>query len=58
MQLLTVCFVSALAFATLACIPLRLPVDIGSDEVNLLRVAIRNECASSQLGTSKKKRGK
>lgn len=25
-----------LAFATLACIPLRLPVDIGSDEVNLL----------------------
>jgi O-Antigen ligase len=26
----------ALAFATLACIPLRLPVDIGSDEVNLL----------------------
>ena len=26
----------ALAFATLACIPLRLPVDIGDDEVNLL----------------------
>lgn len=26
----------ALAFATLACVPLRLPVDIGSDEVNLL----------------------
>jgi putative inorganic carbon (HCO3(-)) transporter len=26
----------ALAFATLACIPLRLPVDIGSEEVNLL----------------------
>ena len=26
----------ALALATLACIPLRLPVDIGSDEVNLL----------------------
>jgi len=26
----------ALAFATLACIPLRLPVDIGRDEVNLL----------------------
>ncbi len=25
-----------LAFATLACIPLRLPVDIGSEEVNLL----------------------
>ena len=25
-----------LAFATLACIPLRLPVDIGSDQVNLL----------------------
>jgi putative inorganic carbon (hco3(-)) transporter len=25
-----------LAFATLACIPLRLPVDIGTDEVNLL----------------------
>jgi hypothetical protein len=25
-----------LAFATLACIPLRLPVDIGNDEVNLL----------------------
>jgi hypothetical protein len=25
-----------LAFGTLACIPLRLPVDIGSDEVNLL----------------------
>ena len=25
-----------LAFATLACLPLRLPVDIGSDEVNLL----------------------
>ena len=26
----------ALAFATLACLPLRLPVDIGSEEVNLL----------------------
>ena len=26
----------ALAFATLACIPLRLPVDIGNEEVNLL----------------------
>lgn len=26
----------ALAFAALACVPLRLPVDIGSDEVNLL----------------------
>jgi putative inorganic carbon (HCO3(-)) transporter len=26
----------ALAFATLACVPLRLPVDIGNDEVNLL----------------------
>jgi O-antigen ligase/polysaccharide polymerase Wzy-like membrane protein len=26
----------ALAFATLACIPLRIPVDIGNDEVNLL----------------------
>ena len=26
----------ALAFATLACLPLRIPVDIGSDEVNLL----------------------
>jgi hypothetical protein len=26
----------ALAFATLACIPLRIPVDIGRDEVNLL----------------------
>src|SRR4029078_9298171 len=25
-----------LAFATLACIPLRIPVDIGSDTVNLL----------------------
>ncbi|MBA2294273.1 MAG: O-antigen ligase family protein [Actinobacteria bacterium] len=26
----------ALAFATLACLPLRIPVDIGSEEVNLL----------------------
>jgi O-antigen ligase len=26
----------ALAFATLACVPLRIPVDIGRDEVNLL----------------------
>ena len=32
-----------LAFATLACIPLRLPVDIGSDQVNLLLPALRGD---------------
>src|SRR6185503_1383254 len=40
-----------LAFATLACIPLRIPVDIGSDTVNLL-VPLYAAIGGLALGTA------